>query len=319
MLAQNNFLSWLLAAETPTVRYLTLRHLCGRPAEDAEVVAARRAIMREGPVPVILEEQTSDGAWAGEHSYYTPKYVSTHWSLTLLVELAVDGADARFQKGVEYMLNATDTELEERLVDGQMGFSCFWGNLLRYAVHAGRHDDPRLQQIVDYAVRDLQDHCQCEHNYGFACAWGVIRTLWGLAALPARTPAVDQAVEHSLAFLLDSFSLLAVDYPQPEQGSVHPLWHRLNFPLFYQTDILFALRVLDDLEALDRPGARPALAWLAGRRQKNGRWRGSSPFRQRTWRELGGREETDRWVSLQSAHLLQRAGYHSFAHELPGA
>ncbi len=91
---------------------------------------------------------------------------------------------------------------------------------------------------------------------------------------------------------------------------------KLNFPLFYQTDVLFALRVLDDLGALDRPGAQPALTWLAERRQKNGRWRGSSPFRQRTWRELGGREETDRWVSLQSAQLLQRAGRLSFAQEV---
>lgn len=315
MPVQNRFLSWLLASETPSLRYLTLLHLCDRPPDDAEVVAALRTIMHEGPVPAILEEQAANGAWAGDHSYYTPKYVSTHWSLTLLVELAVDGADDRFQKGVSYMLDATDKSLQERVADGRMGFSCFWGNLMRYAVHAGRHDDVRLQRIVAYAVRDMQDHARCEHNYDVACAWGVIRTLWGLAALPAPTPAVDHAVAHSLTFLLDSFSLLDVDYPRPEQCNVHTLWHRLNFPLFYQTDVLFALRVLDDLGALDRPGAQPALTWLAERRQKNGRWRGSSPFRQRTWRALGGREETDRWVSLQSAHLLQRAGRRSFAPE----
>ena len=57
-------------------------------------------------------------------------------------------------------------------------------------------------------------------------------------------------------------------------------------------------------ELLDRPGAQEALAWLAGRRQKNGRWRGSSPFRGRTWRELGGPEETSRWVTLQAHGLM---------------
>lgn len=302
----------MLASETPSLRYLTLVQLCGRPADDPEVVAEREAIMRAGPVAAILEAQTASGAWAGEHSYYTPKYVSTHWSLTLLAELAVAGTDARFHRGVAYMLDATSKEIQERTMDGRLGFSCFWGNLLRYALHAGRAEDPRLQRIVDYAVRDLQDHCQCEYNYDYACAWGVVRTLWGLAALPARTPAVESAIEHSLTFLLDSFSLLAVDYPLPDQCRVHPLWHRLNFPLFYQADVLITLRVLGEFDALNRPGAQPALEWLEARRQKNGRWRGSSPFRQRTWRELGGPEETSRWVSLQSAQVLQQAGRLSF-------
>jgi hypothetical protein len=42
---------------------------------------------------------------------------------------------------------------------------------------------------------------------------------------------------------------------------------------------------------------------LAGRRQKNGRWRGNSPFRGRTWPQLGGPEETSRWVTLQAGAL----------------
>jgi hypothetical protein len=84
---------------------------------------------------------------------------------------------------------------------------------------------------------------------------------------------------------------------------VHPIWTRLNFPLFYQADVLFCLRVVRDLGALDRPGAQEALDWLDARRQKNGRWRGSSPFRRRTWPHMGGPEETGRWVSVQAAAL----------------
>jgi hypothetical protein len=79
----------------------------------------------------------------------------------------------------------------------------------------------------------------------------------------------------------------------------------MNFPLFYQADILFVLRVLAELGALDRPGARPALEWLAARRTANGHWRGTSPFGSRTWPALAGREETSRWVSLQAAAVLE--------------
>jgi hypothetical protein len=59
-------LPWLLEAETPTIRYLALVDLMGLPEEDSRVQEARRAIMREGPVPAILAEQTEGGNWAGE-------------------------------------------------------------------------------------------------------------------------------------------------------------------------------------------------------------------------------------------------------------
>jgi hypothetical protein len=159
-------------------------------------------------------------------------------------------------------------------------------------------------------VRHLTDeHCRCWINGDQTCAWGVVRTLYGLAALPAdqRSPAVQGAIAHALPFLLESYQLIQANYPVPINGKIHPLWFKLNFPLFYQADILFTLRILAELGALDHPGARPALDWLSAKRSKNGRWRGSSPFRQTTWRELAGPAETDRWVSLQAALILREA------------
>jgi hypothetical protein len=130
-----------------------------------------------------------------------------------------------------------------------------------------------------------------------------------LAAYPTadRNPELNGAIEQGITFLLDMFDLVRANYPTPDNGKIHPLWFKLNFPLFYQADILFTLRTLADLNALDHPGAQAALDWLENRRGATGRWQGSSPFRRRTWPELGGREETDRWVSLQAALILQKA------------
>lgn len=295
---------WLLAADTPSIRYLTQQALLHQPAD-------RSAIMTSGPVPAMLRRQTPAGHWADEHSYYTPKYVSTHWTLALLEELRVDPADAGFQRGVAHMLDTTAASLTQRIDNGQTGFSCFWGNLLRYAAYAGQAGHPAVARMVGYAVDDIaRGRCRCEHNNGYACAWGVARSLWGLAALPhaMQTRDVATAVDQGIDFLLADTRLVNADYPVPDGGRVHPLWFKLNFPLFYQADILFVLRVLAELDALDQPGAQGALDWLEARRGRNGRWRGSSPFRRRTWPELGGREETDRWVSLQTAVILQRAG-----------
>jgi hypothetical protein len=299
-------LSWLLEAETPTVRYLALARLMGLSEADPRVQEARQAIMREGPVPAILAEQTQKGNWRGEYSFYTPKYKSTHWSLLLLTELHVDGEDPRFRRGVAFMLDQVPGRLTERLAGDESGWSCLFGNVLRYVCHAGLAGDGRATGLIDYCVREIDNGCcRCHWNSGYACAWGVARSLWGLAALPHawRGPAVDRAIQQGLEFLLAPGRLPAADYPVPDGGRIHTFWSRLNFPLFYQADVLFVLRVAGELGALDQPGAQQALAWLAGRRQKNGRWRGSSPFRRRTWPQLGGPEETNRWVTLQAAAL----------------
>ena len=110
-----------------------------------------------------------------------------------------------------------------------------------------------------------------------------------------------------MKYLLDSFRLIEANYPTPDKGGINPIWFKLNFPLFYQVDILFTLRILDELDMLNYPGAQAALDWLEQRRGRNGRWPGSNPFRRRTWLELGDREETERWVSLQASRILQHA------------
>ena len=300
----------LLGAETPSIRYLTATALLNRDESDAQVLSDRQAMKTDGPMPAIFAKQTASGQWAHDSNYYQPKYVSTHWSLMLLTELCVDPADTRFQRGVDHMLTATD---EERLhwMSDDHGLSCFWGNLLRYALHAGRADDPRVQSIVDYVARDISNgHGLCRFNVGKSCAWGVVRGLWGLAALPPeyRGSSVQSAIEHALPFLQDTFSLLEANYPAPDNGKTHSLWFKLNFPLFYQVDILFTLRILGELGVVDHPGTAAALDWLEAQRLRNGRWRGRNLYGSRTWRELGGSAETARWVSLQSATILQQAG-----------
>ncbi len=304
----SDFTHWLLTARTPSIRYLTLRHLLGRPKEDADRQAAWEGMRTSGPIPAILAKQTKAGRWAGERSYYTPKYTSSHWSMLLLAELAADGSDPNLQRGAAFMLAATQEELDQSITEGAHGLSCFWGNMLRYAVHGGHVDHPSVEAIVRYLAHDAQDGgWRCQHNDELPCAWGAARALWGLAALPPRqrSSQVQAAIHAGLAFLLEAHRLVEAEHPT--SGRVHPLWFRLNFPLFYQADILFVLRALAELGALDHPAARPALEWLIGRRKRDGRWRGANPFKRRTWQVLGESNETDRWVSLQAAMILQKA------------
>jgi hypothetical protein len=52
---------WLLEDDTanPGVRYFALKDVLCKPPDDPEVADARQAVMSTGPVPTILEAQTT--------------------------------------------------------------------------------------------------------------------------------------------------------------------------------------------------------------------------------------------------------------------
>jgi hypothetical protein len=301
-------IEWLLQAETPSVRLITLRDLLERPTSDAALRQAVRDVAASGPVPTILAAQQPEGYWFTRRNYYSPKYRSTHWSMLLLTELEAAPSEQRLTKGADFMLSITRDESTPHVKMGRQKESCFWGNLLRYVAHAGMQDDPRVELAInDLVSRGLRDNWVCPH-FGDRCLWGVLRALWGLATLASqqRTAAVNATIDSGLCFLLEEHNLVAPDFPQ--RSTYLKNWHRLAFPHFAHADLLFALRVLADLDTLGHPAAQRALDWLQQKRRSDGRWQGASPFGSRTWQLPGGREDVDRWVSLRATLVLQKAG-----------
>jgi len=301
---------WLLAADTPSIRYLTGLLLLDAPANDPALQADRLAIMHTGPVPSILARQTQNGAWGGETSYYTPKYTSSHWSMLMLAELHADPQDPRLRAGAISVIERLQSLMEERLQHGQLGWECLCANVLRYSAYAGVYDHPGFAPIVALLVAStINNRWRCNWSGDGPCAWSAARTLWAFAALPPalRTPQVQAAIDCALDFLLVEHSLYPASYPAERNGKSSDLWRKLTFPLFYQVDVLFVLRTLAELGRLDHPGAAPALAWLAAQR-KDGRWRCNSQALTRSLPALRHPEDSHRWISLYAAWVLARAG-----------
>jgi hypothetical protein len=304
-------ISWLLEAASPSIRYLTLTRLLELPLDDPRVNQTREEIALKGPVPAILARQSPAGNWQGEHSYYTPKYVSTHWSMMLLAEFTPPevAAGAAMRRGAEFMLADTREWITGLHGAQAWDIQCLWGNILRYAAQSGLQDDERTRAAIAYLAESaLEGNWRCPHNDGQPCAWGAARSLWGFAALRERAqiPGVEETIAYALHFLLEEYPLVSASYPTP-RGKISPFWAELNFPLFYQADILFVLRVLGELGLLAHPGAAAALDWLAAKQEENGRFPGQSPFSSRTY-GLGGASETRRWVTLQALGVLKQAG-----------
>jgi hypothetical protein len=298
----SDVIPWLLQTSDPSVRYWTLTRLLERAADDDAVLAAHRMIMERGPAVEILSHYAGDGRWEGERGYYTPKYMSTHWQLLLLAELAADGQDERIAAACRRMIDEVSRERQPDV------HPCFHGNLVGYLHGLGHAHDERVRgfEAVLSSV-GTRGKWRCPLNGDLPCAWGAARALWGLGRIPAdaRSDAVNEAIESGARFL-GRFSLYEGDYPTG--GTRHKMWNNLNFPLFYQADVLFTLRALADLGRLnEKPAFRKAVRWLEERRREDGRWDGVSPYASRMWAALEDRHRPSKWITLQALYVMKVA------------
>lgn len=308
---ENLLTQWLLASPTATIRYKTLLDLLDIPENHESVVAAYNDIQQSGAVPAILNQQVEIGKWKYSKHYYTPKFTSTHWSMMLLEELQCSPDEPRFQAACDFMLTVTQKDTEKYKT---RGFTCLWGNIIRYCVYGGWLSDARLQSMIELTAKSLlTENCKCEWNWQLPCIWGVARSIWGLILIPEenRSKLVEEAIKSGFEFILENVNLIIEKQTSPAEKKTHQNWTKLNFPLFYQADVLFVLKMLADANQIYHPLASNLITWLKLKQKSNGRWYGSSPFRQRTYAELGSPEETSRWITLQAATILKKASLHA--------
>jgi hypothetical protein len=300
----SDVIPWLMERDAPSVRYWTLTKLLDRAEDDDEVVEARQAIMESGPAVEILSHYAGDGRWEGERGYYTYKYTSTHWQLYLLAELAAnrapDGGDERIAAACQRMIEEVSGEDRDTIRP------CFHGNLIGYLHALGHARDERVRAFeAELAQAGTAGKWCCDINGDLPCAWGAARALWGFGQIPAdeRDDAVQKAIKSGVRFL-GRFKLREGNYPA--EGARHKMWDRLNFPLFYQADVLFTLRALVDVGQLEaKPTFRKAVEWLVDRAESGWRWNGASPYNSRMWTSLENSRRPSKWITWQALYVVK--------------
>ena len=320
-------LDWLLEedAQLPSARYFALRDLLDTPEDDPDLQAARAAVMRTGPVPVILDAQSAAGYWVKPGGGYSPKYRSTVWSLLVLAELGADPSNERVRSGCEYLLGnslAANAAFSCYMKSSPSGaVLCLNGNML-YALRAlGFGKDPRLTAATDWLARaivgdgELQYFASgtsapgfaCGVNQGKPCGWGANKALRGLLAIPKseRTATVKRALDVGAGFLL-SRNPVEADYPYTER--VSSTWFKLGFPLSYWSDVLETTANLVDLGKSHDQRLRPAFEWILAKADKQGRWRLQNSLNRKMWIDFEHQGKPSKMVTLRVLRMLKAAG-----------
>jgi len=309
---RGNPIPWLLEADNPSVRAFTLTDLLARPASDPEVVAAQEAVMRSRPVLEILAAQYPTGYWIKPDVGYSPKYRATIWQVMFLADLGATRTEpiARACEHVLAQAYLPDAGLFSAHKRTTGTLACLNGNLLRALWHFGYGAHPIVQQVAETLARNaVEDGFCCRWNAAtpgkewLPCAWGCIKVLRGLAAIPPefRSPTIEAAIAQGVDFLL-SHDLVRADYPHADE--ISGLWWQFGFPLGYAADALEALEALAAHGAADDPRLIPAFERVLDKQDGQGRWLLETRL-EKTWTQFEEIGQPSKWITLRVLRVLK--------------
>ena len=334
-------LPWLLEedADNPGVRYFVLRNLLDRPAGDAELVAAQKAVMTSGPVPVILDNMQPGGYWVEPGPGYLPKYTSTLWQVTFLAMFGADGADERVKQAGEYILENTRCETGGFSMTATRSglIHCMQGNLCAALVELGFLGEPRLDEALDWLARSVTGEgiapagdktaevrylrsgnsgpgFSCSANNHLPCAWGAVKATLGLSKVPPdkRTKSINAAIKTGVEFLF-SRDPAAADYPMGYNDKPNRSWFQFGYPVGYVTDVLQNLEVLTALGYGGDARLKNAIDLLLGKQDEQGRWMMEYTYNGKTWVDVEQKGQPSKWVTLRALRVLKGANLFAVA------
>jgi len=325
--------TWLLESDEPNVRYLALRDLLDRPADDPELLEARDLAHCQGPIAAIVDEMDPEGYWVKAGPGYGPKYRSTVWAVILLGQLGARiECDPRIERACQYLLDHALAEHGQFSYNGAPGgtFDCLQGNLCTALLDLGS-TDPRLDKAFEWMARTVTGEgiapqgdkstpmrfyayqCgpgfACGANYTLPCGWGAVKVMLAFGKLPQhkRTPLIQGALRKGAEFLLGVDPASAA-YPTHDDIKPNASWWKFGFPVFYVTDIL------QNVEALVRcgygkdPRLANALQLIASKQDAQGRWPLEYHYSGKTWIGSGRKGQPNPWVTLRAAWVMKNAG-----------
>jgi hypothetical protein len=259
-------INWLLEENQPSIRYLTLTQLLGRPQDDPEVESTRQRIPVAGWAADILTRQMPGGWWDDEQSLYKPKYVSTNWMLLILSDLGLTKKDPRIAKACQLWIKRFAKKDGGFGADGdRKSHLCIVGNTARALVKFGYTEHPRVRSAFEWLVRNRAK------LGGWSC-FGSGRNLdsWegmsGFAVYPRQkwTRSMKHSVELGAEFYLER--------ELHKQGPQYRPWYRFHYPIHYYYDLLVGLDFMTALGYGDDKRLGYALSLLKKKRRRDGKW-----------------------------------------------
>jgi hypothetical protein len=306
---------WLLEGD-PAIRWQVCRDLLGSPAR--EVAAERARVAQDGWGAALLAVQDPDGTWGG--GFYSPKWVSTTYTLLLLRHCGIDPADPATQRAIERLVGGGATwRPGSALGSGGHGFfeylgeTCVTAMNLALGCYFGVVGE-RTTEVVEWLLSEQMGDggWNCERVRGstrgsfhttISAVEGLLefeKSGWALslgdAARQARGRAYDYLLDRRLMRSLRSGDI------------INQSWQRFSFPPRWWYDVLRALDHLRDAAVVVDDRWSEGLALLDSKRTADGRWRLQNHHAGREHFRMEDPGRPSRWNTLRALRVRRYAG-----------
>ncbi len=304
-LDNQQILDWLLEGD-PAIRWQTNEGLLGSSGS-----VDRAAVATEGWGAELLGHQDPSGTWGG--GLYSPKWVSTTYTLLLLRRLGLAPDNAAALKGCGKLFDGM-TWLEAGGVwpspGGTEPAMCVTGMVVMLGSYFGL-EDARLEKAVGWLTgsAQLSDggwNCRSPRSGSQHGSFHTsITVLEALADyVEAGGPLADRALQASArgrAFFVDHQLYCSHRTGQP----VHEKLTRFSFPPRWYFDVLRGLDYFQAVGADRHPELLKAIELVHERRRTDGRWGIQNRHPGKTFFEMESGRSPSRWNTLRALRVLR--------------
>jgi hypothetical protein len=305
----DNAISWLLDGD-PAIRWQALRDVVG--AADGAAERERRKVARAGWGARLLARQDPEGTWAGglssDGGLYSPKWISTTYTMLLLRDFGLAATNRQARKACALLL---DQGLQR---DGGINFgwspseTCITGMVLSILSYF-EHDDNRLDTIVEHVLdQQMPDGgWNCRRRFGatHASVHTTISVLEGLRHYELHSGRKVRTVRAAQSRGRE-FLLVHRLFRSHRTGEIiKPIFMKFSFPPRWHYDIL---RALDYFQAVGAPRddrLSDVIEIVRSTRREDGRWTLHNRYKGKTWFELERLGQPSRWNTLRALRVLK--------------
>jgi hypothetical protein len=296
--------AWLLDSD-PSIRWQVMRDLIDEP--DEVVATERSRIAQHGWGARLLALQAEDGQWGG--GTYSPKWISTTYTLLLLRDLGVDPAAAEVASALRKVRDGVSWgRIDRRPFFAGSSETCILGMLVALAAYYRESREtitPLVHRLLGEQLDDGGWNCEAPRRSHRASFNTTIIAVEALAEVERTGPA-DAAVVAARARGEEYLLERRLFRSRTTGEVVDPAWLRFSFPPRWHYDVLRGLDHLRDASAPPDERCAEAVELLRRRRRRDGRWPLQHTHRGRTHFEMEeGDGKPSRWNTLRAMRVLR--------------